>query len=174
MSIKKKATFAGGCFWCMVKPFDELPGIIEVVTGYTGGHVQNPSYEQVKTGKTGHYEVIQITYDPDVFTYQKLLDLYWPQIDPTDEGGQFMDRGSHYRTAIFYEDEEQKLLAKQSFNKMEAEGPFTGSLVTEILPVSTFYAAEVEHQSFYKKNPKRYKQEREVSGRNRFILEHWS
>jgi methionine-S-sulfoxide reductase len=170
----KKATFAGGCFWCMVKPFDELPGIIKVVTGYTGGHLINPSYEQVKQGDSGHYEVIQITYDPVVFSYQRLLDLYWPQIDPTDDGGQFIDRGSHYRTAIFYENEEQRQLASQSFDKMEAEGPFDAPIVTEILPATTFYAAESEHQSFYKKNPKKYKREREDSGRNKFILEHWS
>lgn len=174
MSIKNKATFAGGCFWCMVKPFDELPGIIDVVSGYTGGHVNNPSYEQVKAGNSGHFEAVQITYNPDVFAYQKLLELYWPQIDPTDDGGQFIDRGSQYRTAIFYEDEEQEQLAKQSFAKMEAEGPFIAPIVTEILPAGTFYPAKLEHQSFYKKYPQKYKQEVEESGREKFKGKHWS
>jgi peptide-methionine (S)-S-oxide reductase len=170
----KKATFAGGCFWCMVKPFDELPGIINVISGYTGGHLTNPSYEQVKTGESGHYEAVQITYDPSIFTYETLLDLYWPQIDPTDDQGQFIDRGSQYRTAIFYEDEEQKSLAEKSFSKLEKDGPFKEPLVTKILPASPFYEAEVEHQSFYKKNPKKYQQEREESGREQFIDKHWS
>ncbi|WP_280770954.1 peptide-methionine (S)-S-oxide reductase MsrA [Salipaludibacillus daqingensis] len=170
----KKATFAGGCFWCMVEPFDELPGIIDVLSGYTGGHVKKPTYKQVKQGMSGHYEAVQIIYDPDVFSYQKLLDLYWPQIDPTDDGGQFIDRGSQYRTAIFYEDEEQKQLAEQSLLKVEEKGPFTSPIVTKILPLSTFYSAESEHQSFYKKNPEKYKQEREDSGRDQFIHSHWS
>lgn len=111
------ATFAGGCFWCMVKPFDELPGIHKVLSGYAGGHVENPTYEQVKAGTSGHLEVVQITFDPSIFPYQKLLDLYWPQIDPTDDGGQFFDRGPSYRTAIFYHNETQKGLLKNQ-NKL--------------------------------------------------------
>ncbi|WP_026679456.1 peptide-methionine (S)-S-oxide reductase MsrA [Fictibacillus gelatini] len=167
------ATFAGGCFWCMVKPFGELPGIHGIVSGYTGGHVENPTYEQVKTGTTGHYEAVQITYDPDVFPYQKLLNLYWPQIDPTDDGGQFIDRGPQYRTAIFYHTEEQKKLAEQSKKEVEESGRFNKPIVTEILPATAFYPAEDYHQDFYKKNPKAYKQERVESGRDAFIEENW-
>jgi len=167
------AMFAGGCFWCMVKPFDELPGIIKVTSGYSGGHVENPSYKQVKTGTTGHYEAVQITYDPNLFTYQQLLDLYWPQIDPTDDGGQFFDRGSQYRTAIFYYNDEQKKLAEQSKMAIENSGRFNKPIVTQILPAGPFYEAEEEHQYFYKKNPEKYKQERVESGREQFIQENW-
>ncbi|RXZ00119.1 MULTISPECIES: peptide-methionine (S)-S-oxide reductase MsrA [Fictibacillus] len=170
----EKATFAGGCFWCMVKPFDELPGIHGIVSGYTGGNMEDPSYEQVKTGTTGHYEAVEITYDPAIFPYQQLLDLYWPQIDPTDEGGQFFDRGSQYRTAIFYHNEEQKDLALVSKQKLEDSSKFSKPIVTEILPASVFYAAEEDHQDFYKKNPAKYKQERIESGRDAFIKENWS
>lgn len=173
VSNKELATFAGGCFWCMVKPFDELPGIHGIVSGYTGGELENPSYEQIKTGKTGHREAVQITFDPEVFPYQKLLDLYWPQIDPTDDGGQFIDRGSQYRTAIFYHTEEQKELAEQSLRDVEEGGKFKNPIVTEILPASVFYEAEEYHQDFYKKNPKAYKEERETSGRDKFINENW-
>ncbi|MGJ9383348.1 peptide-methionine (S)-S-oxide reductase MsrA [Salipaludibacillus sp. CF4.18] len=161
----KKATFAGGCFWCMVKPFDELPGIEKVVSGYTGGSVSN--------GETGHYEAIQITYDPSLFTYETLLNLYWPQIDPTDDGGQFFDRGSQYRTAIFYHDEEQKMLAEKSLAKIEQTSRFKAPIVTKVLSASFFYEAEEEHQKFYKKEPERYEQEREESGRKKFIEENW-
>jgi peptide-methionine (S)-S-oxide reductase len=173
LSKKEVATFAGGCFWCMVKPFDELPGIHGIVSGYTGGHVENPTYEQIKTGETGHREAVQITYDPEDFPYQKLLDLYWPQIDPTDDEGQFIDRGSQYRTAIFYHTEEQKELAEKSRQKVEESGRFNKPIVTEILPVSDFYMAEEYHQDFYKKNPKAYKEERVTSGREKFINENW-
>ncbi|RKL69332.1 peptide-methionine (S)-S-oxide reductase [Salipaludibacillus neizhouensis] len=169
----KKATFAGGCFWCMVKPFDELPGIEKVVSGYTGGSVSNPSYNEVKTGVTGHYEAIQITYDPSLFTYESLLNLYWPQIDPTDDGGQFFDRGSQYRTAIFYHDEEQKMLAEKSLAEIEQTSRFKAPIVTKVLSASIFYEAEEEHQKFYKKEPERYEQEREESGRKKFIEENW-
>lgn len=173
MSTKQLATFAGGCFWCMVKPFDELPGIHRIVSGYTGGEVQNPSYEQIKTGDTGHRESVQITYDPALFSYQQLLDLYWPQIDPTDDGGQFIDRGSQYRTAIFYHTEEQKELAEKSLKVLEESGRFKDPIVTEILPASEFYEAEERHQDFYKKNPEAYKEERETSGRDTFIDKNW-
>ncbi|MDM5316195.1 peptide-methionine (S)-S-oxide reductase MsrA [Fictibacillus sp. b24] len=173
MSNKELATFAGGCFWCMVKPFDELPGIHSIVSGYTGGQIENPSYEQIKTGKTGHREAVQITFDPELFPYQKLLDLYWPQIDPTDDEGQFIDRGSQYRTAIFYHTEEQKKLAEKSRKEIEESGRFKKPIVTEILPANEFYEAEEYHQDFYKKNPKAYKEERETSGRDTFINENW-
>ncbi|RZT22638.1 peptide-methionine (S)-S-oxide reductase MsrA [Fictibacillus sp. BK138] len=173
MSNKELATFAGGCFWCMVKPFDELPGIHGIVSGYTGGEVENPNYEQIKTGETGHREAVQITFDPEVFPYQKLLDLYWPQIDPTDNEGQFIDRGSQYRTAIFYHTEEQKELAEESRKKLEESGRFKKPIVTEILAATDFYRAEEYHQDFYKKNPEAYKEERVTSGRDTFINENW-
>ncbi|OAT83802.1 peptide-methionine (S)-S-oxide reductase [Bacillus sp. MKU004] len=167
------ATFAGGCFWCMVKPFDELPGIIEVESGYSGGQVDNPSYEDVKKGDSGHYEVVQITFDPSLFSYQELLDLYWPQIDPTDDGGQFHDRGNQYRTAIFYHNDKQKEEAQASKQKMAESGKFQKPIVTKILPAAPFYRAEEYHQKFYKKNPDEYKKDREVSGRDEFIDRHW-
>ncbi|WP_144700277.1 peptide-methionine (S)-S-oxide reductase MsrA [Fictibacillus phosphorivorans] len=173
MSNKQLATFAGGCFWCMVKPFDELPGIHGIISGYTGGEIKNPTYEQIKTGETGHREAVQITFDPEVFPYQKLLDLYWPQIDPTDDEGQFIDRGSQYRTAIFYHTEEQRKLAEQSLKNLEESGKFKKPIVTEILPANVFYEAEEYHQDFYKKNPKAYKEERETSGRDTFIEQNW-
>ncbi|SDL69934.1 peptide-methionine (S)-S-oxide reductase MsrA [Sediminibacillus halophilus] len=168
------ATFAGGCFWCMVKPFDQFEGIHQVVSGYMGGHVADPTYEQVKTGETGHFEVVQISYDPSVFSYQQLLDIYWPQVDPTDDGGQFHDRGSQYRAAIFYHDEEQKQLAEQSKQSIIDSGRFQQPIVTEILPASTFYRAETHHQDFYKKNKKYYQEDRAKSGRDEFIENHWS
>ncbi|UCZ53618.1 peptide-methionine (S)-S-oxide reductase MsrA [Bacillus shivajii] len=171
--IYEKATFAGGCFWCMVKPFDELPGIIDVVSGYTGGHVIDPTYEQVKTGESGHYEAVQITFDPEQFPYKKLLDLYWPQIDPTDDGGQFIDRGSQYRTAIFYHNDQQKVEAEQSRKEIEESGRFKDPIVTEVLPATVFFEAEESHQKFYKKNPEKYKQEQIESGRETFIQKNW-
>lgn len=169
----EKATFAGGCFWCMVTPFEELPGIHGIVSGYMGGSVTNPTYEEVKKGTTGHYEVVQITFDPDVFPYEKLLELYWPQIDPTDPDGQFHDRGSQYRTAIFYHNERQKELALQSKKEVADSGRFDKPIVTEILPAETFYPAEDYHQDYHKKNQKHYKEDREKSGRDEYISEHW-
>lgn len=169
----EKATFAGGCFWCMVKPFNELPGIHGIISGYSGGYIENPTYEQVKTGETGHYEVVQITYDPNVFPYEKLLELYWVQTDPTDDGGQFFDRGPQYRPVIFHHNEHQRLLAEQSKLNLENSGKFNKPIVTKILPAAPFYAAENAHQDFYKKNPKNYQQERIESGREAFIQENW-
>ncbi|PKJ55867.1 peptide-methionine (S)-S-oxide reductase MsrA [Bacillus sp. SN10] len=167
------ATFAGGCFWCMVKPFDELPGIHKVLSGYAGGHVENPTYEQVKAGTSGHLEVVQITFDPSIFPYEKLLDLYWPQIDPTDDGGQFFDRGPSYRTAIFYHNETQKELAEKSKQALAESGMFKDPIVTEIRPAAPFYEAEEYHQHFYKKNPEKYATEQKESGRADFIKENW-
>lgn len=167
------ATFAGGCFWCMVSPFEEWPGIIKVVSGYTGGRTENPTYEEVCSDTTGHFEAVQITFDPAVFPYEKLLDIYWQQIDPTDPGGQFYDRGSSYRTAIFYHDEEQKRAAEQSKIALEESGRFNKPIVTQILPASTFYEAEDYHQDYYKKNPFHYKRYREGSGRDKFIEKYW-
>lgn len=169
----KLATFAGGCFWCMVSPFDEQPGIKEVISGYTGGHTEKPTYEEVCSDTTGHYEAVQITYDPDVFPYKKLLELFWQQIDPTDAGGQFNDRGSSYRTAVFYHDEEQRQLAEESKAVLEASGLFQKPIVTEILPAGPFYRAEENHQYYYKKNAFHYNLYKEGSGRARFIREHW-
>ncbi|KMY51737.1 peptide-methionine (S)-S-oxide reductase MsrA [Peribacillus loiseleuriae] len=170
----QKATFAGGCFWCMVTPFEELPGIGGIVSGYSGGHVKNPTYEQVKTGTTGHYEVVEITYDPELFPYERLLELFWQQIDPTDPDGQFQDRGSQYKAAIFYHDEKQLVLAQKSKEEMASSGKFKKPIVTEILPARTFYEAENYHQDFHKKNPKHYKEDRKQSGRDEFIDQHWS
>ncbi|WP_458411574.1 peptide-methionine (S)-S-oxide reductase MsrA [Schinkia sp. CFF1] len=169
----KLATFAGGCFWCMVSPFDEQPGIKEVVSGYTGGHKENPTYEEVCSDTTGHFEAVQITYDPAVFPYKKLLDLFWQQIDPTDAGGQFHDRGQSYQTAIFYHDEEQRKEAEASKQELSDSGRFQKPIVTEILPAGPFYQAEEKHQHYYKKNPFHYNHYKEGSGRARFIHEHW-
>ncbi|KKO52128.1 peptide-methionine (S)-S-oxide reductase MsrA [Paenibacillus sp. DMB20] len=168
------ATFAGGCFWCMVSPFDEMPGIKKVVSGYTGGQTQNPTYEEVCSDKTGHYEAVQITFNPRVFPYEKLLELFWQQIDPTDAGGQFHDRGTSYRTAIFYHTEEQRQKAESSKQALQASGRFEKPIVTPIIPASEFYEAEEYHQGYYKKNPGHYKRYRKASGREDFIETHWS
>lgn len=173
MSNYQLATFAGGCFWCMVKPFDEQPGIIKVISGYTGGTVENPTYKQVCSETTGHYEAVQIIFDPAVFPYAKLLELFWQQIDPTDAGGQFYDRGDSYRTAIFYHTKEQRELAEASKQALEASGRFRKPIVTEIVPAVPFYEAEEYHQDYYKKNPFRYHMYRTGSGRDKFIKSHW-
>jgi len=152
-----KAYFAGGCFWCMVKPFDQYEGIESVISGYMGGHVENPTYEQVKTGTSGHYEAVEIEYDQALFPYDKLLDIFFKLIDPTDAEGQFHDRGQQYRTAIFYVNEAQKEAAE---NYIAAIQPaFDKPIVTEILPYQTFYAAEDYHQDYYKKDPENYAKE---------------
>ncbi|MGN7401026.1 peptide-methionine (S)-S-oxide reductase MsrA [Cytobacillus praedii] len=169
----EKATFAGGCFWCMVAPFDEQPGIKEVVSGYTGGHTENPTYDEVCSDTTGHFEAVQITFDPTIFPYRKLLELFWQQIDPTDAGGQFNDRGQSYRTAIFYHNEEQKQMAVASKEELAASGRFSKPIVTEILPASPFYHAEEKHQHYYKKNAFHYNLYKEGSGRAPFIRENW-
>lgn len=169
----EKATFAGGCFWCMVAPFDQYPGVEEVVSGYTGGTKENPTYEEVCSETTGHYEAVQITFDPVLISYEQLLDIFWRQIDPTDPGGQFYDRGSSYRTAIFYHNEEQRLKAEQSKNKLAESGIFSKPIVTEIIPATTFYPAEDYHQDYYKKQPLRYRMYRQGSGRDAFIRAHW-
>lgn len=171
---RELATFAGGCFWCMVTPFEELPGIHGIVSGYIGGHKENPTYEEVCSETTGHAEAVQITFDPDVFPYRKLLDLYWRQIDPTDAGGQFYDRGESYRTGIFYHTEEQKRLAEESKAELAASGRFDKPIVTEIVPAGVFYPAEEYHQDFHKKSPDRYKRYRQGSGRDAFIDRNWS
>ncbi|TDL82703.1 peptide-methionine (R)-S-oxide reductase MsrB [Peribacillus frigoritolerans] len=167
------AAFAGGCFWCMVQPFDELPGIISVTSGYTGGHKENPTYEEVCSETTGHYEAVQIAFNPDIFPYERLLELFWQQIDPTDAGGQFYDRGDSYRTAIFFHNEKQQQLAEESKKKHEESGRFKKPIVTEILPAKPFYEAEDYHQQYYQKSPVRYNQYRKGSGRDAYIKDHW-
>lgn len=168
-----KATFAGGCFWCMVPPFEQLDGVKQVTSGYTGGHVENPTYEQVCTGTTGHLEAIQIEYDPEKIDYTQLLELFWQQIDPTDDGGQFVDRGSQYCTAIFYHDQEQQQLAEASKEQLAKSGRFDAPIVTEILPAEPFYPAEEYHQGYHQKCPLPYKQYRQSSGRDQFLAKHW-
>lgn len=169
----KKATFAGGCFWCMVKPFDQWDGVHAVVSGYIGGHVENPTYEAVKSGGTGHYEAVEITFDPNIISYETILPIYWQQIDPTDDGGQFQDRGDSYRAAIFYHNEEQKAAAEATKRELAESGKFTKPIVTKILPATTFYRAEDFHQHFYKTNEQEYKDDRAKSGRDEFIKEVW-
>ncbi|KJD44382.1 peptide-methionine (S)-S-oxide reductase MsrA [Paenibacillus terrae] len=169
----EKATFAGGCFWCMVSPFEELPGILKVRSGYTGGHTENPTYEEVCSETTGHVEAVQITFDPQIFPYEKLLELFWQQIDPTDEGGQFHDRGSSYQTAIFYHNEEQRIKAEASKKALGESGRFDKPIATPILPAATFYEAEEYHQDYHKKNPAHYKRYRKGSGREDFIEQNW-
>ena len=166
------AIFAGGCFWCMVKPFDSLPGIKKVISGYTGGHVPNPTYEQVCTGTTGHTEAVEITFDPKIMSYQKLLDYYWQVTDPTDASGQFQDRGDNYRPVIFYNSPAQKEAAENSKEALQKSGKFDDPIVTQIKPAKPFYPAEDYHQDFYKKNPFRYNLE-ESGGRADFIKKHW-
>ncbi|AZN41516.1 peptide-methionine (S)-S-oxide reductase MsrA [Paenibacillus albus] len=170
----EKATFAGGCFWCMVSPFDEQPGIESVVSGYSGGHTVNPTYEEVCSETTGHAEVVQITFDPAIFPYEKLLEVYWHQIDPTDAGGQFHDRGSSYRSAIFYYSEEQRIAAERSKAELDASGRFDKPIATEIVPAAPFYPAEDYHQDYHHKNPLRYRMYRQGSGRDAFIQQHWN
>jgi peptide methionine sulfoxide reductase msrA/msrB len=167
------ATFAGGCFWCMEPPFENLGGVHEVIVGYTGGDTENPSYEEVSSGKTGHYEAIQISYDPERITYEELLEVYWRQIDPTDAGGQFVDRGTQYRTVIFYHNQRQKELAEESRRRLEESGKYDKPIVTEILPYQEFYPAEDYHQDYYQKNPDRYEYYKQNSGREYYLKEKW-
>lgn len=170
---RELATFAGGCFWCMVKPFDEIDGIIKIVSGYTGGHKENPTYKEVCSETTGHYEAVQITFDPSRMSYDELLEMYWRQIDPTDAGGQFHDRGESYQTVIFYHNEEQRQKAEASKIELAESGRFQKPIATKILPAKPFYEAEDYHQDYYKKNPFRYGLYRKGSGRDTFIKKHW-
>jgi len=168
----EKAIFAGGCFWCMEKPFEKLNGVKEVVSGYTGGSGKDPTYENYAQG--GHIEAIEITYDPSIVTYSQLLDVFWRQIDPTDPGGQFVDRGPQYRSAIFYHDDEQKGLAEKSKKELAKSGRFDKPIVTEILKEKPFYRAEDYHQDYAAKNPVRYNYYRFKSGRDQFLETVWS
>ncbi|WP_163537605.1 peptide-methionine (S)-S-oxide reductase MsrA [Gracilibacillus sp. YIM 98692] len=169
----EKAIFAGGCFWCMVEPFDKKPGIQKVLSGYTGGDKPNPTYKEVCTNTTGHREAVEITFDPNVFPYSKLLDIFWQQIDPTDSGGQFNDRGESYKTAIYYLNETQREHAQASKKELENSGKFTKPIATDILPAKPFYPAENEHQDYYKKQSFHYQLYKKGSGRADFIKQHW-
>lgn len=167
------ATFAGGCFWCMVTPFEKLPGIIRVTSGYTGGHTENPTYEEVCSETTGHAEAVQIEFDADVFPYTKLLDQFWKSIDPMDGGGQFFDRGPSYRPEIFYYTDEQRVEALRSREQLTKSGRFPNPIQVQITPAAPFYAAEEYHQDYHHKNPMRYKMYRNGSGRDAFIKKYW-
>jgi peptide methionine sulfoxide reductase msrA/msrB len=167
------ATFAGGCFWCMEPPFEDLEGVRSVISGFSGGTVTDPSYRQVTSGTTGHTEVVQINYDPTVISYEELLAIYWKQFDPTDADGSFVDRGNQYRPAIFFHNEQQRILATRSRQELDKSGRFPKPIATEITPFSTFYAAEDYHQDYYKKNKIRYKYYRYNSGRDQYLDEIW-
>jgi peptide-methionine (S)-S-oxide reductase len=168
-----KATFAGGCFWCMEHAFDELPGVVSVTSGYTGGDKKNPTYEEVSAGGTGHAESVQVVYDPARIGYEKLLTVYWHNIDPTVKDRQFCDTGHQYRSAIFYHTEEQRRLAVQSRSALDKSRPFKENVVTEITPAGEFYPAEDYHQHYYRKNPIRYKFYRTGCGRDQRLKELW-
>jgi len=167
------ATFAGGCFWCMEGPFDELEGVLSTTSGYTGGETDNPTYEQVSAGGTGHTEAVQVVYDPQTVSYRELLDVYWRNTDPTTPDAQFCDHGDQYRPAIFYVNDEQRQVAEASKEDIERTKTFSASIVTEITPATTFYPAEEYHQDFYTKNPIRYKIYRWNCGRDARLKELW-
>ena len=167
------ATFAGGCFWCMEPPFDKLPGVVSTTSGYIGGQKANPTYQEVSAGATGHAEAVQVQYDPQKVSYEKLLDVFWHNVDPTVKNRQFCDVGSQYRTAIFYHDAEQKRLAEASKAALEKSKPFKEPIVTEIVMATTFYPAEEYHQDYYLKNPVRYKFYRTSCGRDARLKEIW-
>jgi peptide methionine sulfoxide reductase msrA/msrB len=169
----KKATFAGGCFWCTEADFEKLPGVVKVVSGYTGGQKENPTYAEVSSGKTGHVEAVQVYYDPSKISYEELLDTLWKHIDPSDGGGQFVDRGPQYRSAIFYHDDEQKRSAEKSKEAMGKSGKFNKPIVTEILQFTRFYEAEEYHQDYYKNHSLRYSFYRHGSGRDQFLERVW-
>lgn len=173
MANLTKATFAGGCFWCMEPPFDKLDGVVATISGYTGGQKENPTYQEVSAGTTGHTEALQVTYDPQKSSYSQLLEVFWRNINPVDPDGQFVDRGSQYRPAIFYHDEEQKQLAEESRDKLAESGRFKSPITTEIVPLDTFYPAEAYHQDYYQKSTIRYKFYRYNSGRDQFLKKVW-
>lgn len=169
----EKATFAGGCFWCVEAAFEKIPGVRDVVSGYTGGKKANPTYEEVSSGNTGHFEAIEITFDPIKVSFVQLLERFWREINPTDAEGQFADRGTQYRTAIFYHTESQKKIAEESKVKMEVSGIFGGPIVTLILPAMIFYPAEEYHQNYCVRNPTQYKFYRHSSGRDSYLDGVW-
>jgi peptide-methionine (S)-S-oxide reductase len=169
----KVATFAGGCFWCMEPPFDKLPGVVATISGYTGGTKTNPTYEEVSSGTTGHAESVDVVYDPKKVTYEQLLDVYWHNVDPTVKDRQFCDGGSQYRTAIFYNDQEQRQAAEASKAALEKSKPFKAPIVTQIVMAGAFYPAEDYHQDYYKKNPVRYQIYRSGCGRDARLKDLW-
>lgn len=168
------AVFAGGCFWCVEAALEKLEGIGAVVSGYTGGHVEQPSYEQVSAGSTGHYEAVEVVYDPQRVTYEQLLETFWKNIDPYDDTGQFCDKGDQYRAAIFFSGAEQQKAAEASKHELERSGVLAQPVVTQILPAQHFWPAEAYHQDYYKKNPLRYRYYRTVCGRDRRLNAVWS
>ena len=170
----QSAVFAGGCFWCTESDYEKVDGVIEAVSGYTGGRMENPTYKQVSAGGTGHVEAVRVTYDPDKVSYGQLLDIFWRHVDPTDAGGQFVDRGDQYRSAIFYANAEERQTAESSKNALAASGHFDRPVVTDILPLGSFYEAEDYHQDYYKKNPLRYNWYRSGSGRDKFLEMTWA
>ena len=167
------ATFAGGCFWCMEPPFDKLEGVISTTSGYMGGHVEQPTYKQVSGGNSGHTEVLQVAYDPSIVNYETLLKTFWKNIDPTDAGGQFCDRGQQYRTEVFYHDVEQRKLAEYSKAALVGNKPFESDIITDITVASRFYPAEDYHQDYYQKNPIRYQYYRYACGRDDHLDTLW-
>ncbi len=169
----EKATFAGGCFWCMEPFLEKLKGVISVTSGYTGGQTENPTYEEVSSGETGHAEAVEVVYDPKVVSYEKLLAVYWYNVDPTTLNKNFVDEGTQYRTAIYYHNDNQQRLAEKSKQELQASGRFKGEIVTEITKAGAFYPAEDYHQDFYKKNPGRYNSYSAFSGRKEFIKKTW-
>ena len=169
----EKATLAGGCFWCMQPVFDKLEGVLPTTVGYTGGVTPRPTYEQVSTGRTGHAEAIEVIYNPQKISYAELLDHFWRSIDPTDPRGQFADKGSQYRTAVFYHDDTQKRLAQESKEKLAQSGKFERSIATEIVPASEFFPAEGYHQKYYVKNAGHYALYKTGSGREGFLKKLW-
>lgn len=173
MQQYEQATFAGGCFWCMVKPFDQYEGVIHVIVGYTGGNAINPTYQQVCSGTTGHTEAVQITFDPKLISYTKLLEIFWQQIDPTDSQGQFADRGDSYRPVIFYHNEDQQQQALTSKQALQNSGKFDKPIGVTIEPAVAFYPAEDYHQSYYTKQSQHYNQYYQLSGRSQFLAQHW-
>jgi peptide-methionine (S)-S-oxide reductase len=168
-----RATFAGGCFWCMEPPYDKLDGVISTTSGYAGGDVPNPTYQQVISGRTGHLEVMQVLYDPSRISYEELLEVFWPNIDPTDGGGQFCDRGEQYTTAVFYHNEEQRRLAEASLEEVKASTDFAMPIVTDIRPLETFYPAEEYHQDYYIKSSLQYRFYRTACGRDARLDQLW-
>lgn len=173
LSKYETATLAGGCFWCMESFFQEQKGVVEVISGYAGGKEKNPSYEQVSSGITGHRESIQVFFNPKIITYEKIIELYWTQIDPTDTKGQFVDKGNQYTSAIFYHDKEQKNIAEESKRKLSESGRFDKPIVTEIIPFTSFYPAEDYHQDYYKKKLIQYKLYSVGSGRKEYQKKNW-
>lgn len=169
----RTAIFAGGCFWCMEPPYDELDGVVSTTSGYTDGQTPNPSYEAVSSGSTGHTEAVQVVYDPKRISYERLVEVFWRNVDPTDAVGQFCDRGSQYRTGVYFADEEQRRVAEQSKAALVEKRPFKAPIVTPIVAASTFYPAEEYHQDYYRKNPIRYKYYRNGCGRDRRLNQLW-